>query len=296
MKFIPYVSREMMVDLVDIISSKIQSKKYNQDIDFVVNQSLRVWSHQWKKYKIGKQLSRTDILTYIHAYDISLPDLNLVNILKKRSIRSTSGVNVITVFTSPYPEWIDAETGKHKKQRFSCAYNCAYCPAEPGQPRSYIKDAPSTRRANQNDFDPVRQFLSRASTLYYNGHDVDKIEIIVLGGTWTSYPMAYREWFIRQIFYSANIFEQYITQMNDKKKQHINMVLQHQTNENTLVEQGILSEIFSIGRGLSEEELIEFGIRGPLDLAQEKINNRTAWSKIIGLTIETRPDQICEDE
>jgi histone acetyltransferase (RNA polymerase elongator complex component) len=62
---------------------------------------------------------------------------------------------VITVLTSPYPE-VDGVA-----QKFSCAWNCYYCPAEPGQPRSYLHDEPAVRRANQNAFDPVLQFTDR---------------------------------------------------------------------------------------------------------------------------------------
>ncbi len=63
------------------------------------------------------------------------------------------------MLTSPYPE-VDG-----KAQKFSCAWNCYYCPAEPGQPRSYLHDEPAVRRANQNAFDPVLQFTDRCVRL-----------------------------------------------------------------------------------------------------------------------------------
>ena len=96
---------------------------------------------------------------------------------------------------------------KEITQRFSCSENCSFCPAEPGQPRSYVKDGPSTKRANDNDFDPVKQFRSRSNMLKKCGHVVDKIEIIVLGGTWSCYPMEYRDWFCKMLFYAANTFD-----------------------------------------------------------------------------------------
>ncbi len=61
------------------------------------------------------------------------------------------------MLTSPYPE-VDGVA-----QKFSCAWNCYYCPAEPGQPRSYLHDEPAVRRANQNAFDPVLQFTDRCA-------------------------------------------------------------------------------------------------------------------------------------
>ena len=126
------------------------------------------------------------------------PSDALGRLLVKKSSKSQSGVLVITVLTSPYPV-VDG-----KVQRFSCAWNCYYCPNEPGQPRSYLHDEPAVKRANENRFDPVLQFTDRAATLAMNGHPVDKIELLVLGGTWASYPHAYQETFVRDLFFAAN--------------------------------------------------------------------------------------------
>ena len=79
--------------------------------------------------------------------------------LVKKAGKSQSGVLVVTVLTSPQPTF-DHE-GQRKTQRFSCQWNCYYCPNEPGQPRSYLHDEPSVLRANQNGFDPVLQFTER---------------------------------------------------------------------------------------------------------------------------------------
>ena len=96
--------------------------------------------------------------------------------LRLKSTRSHSGVLVITVLTSP---------GK-----FSCPKDCYFCPDERDpngkmiMPRSYLSSEPACRRAKQNQFDPVLQFFDRAEVLRKIGHTVDKIEILVLGGTW----------------------------------------------------------------------------------------------------------------
>ena len=107
-------------------------------------------------------------------------------LLVKKSSKSQSGVLVITVLTSPFPR-VGEEV-----QRFSCAWDCYYCPSEPGQPKSYLHDEPAVKRANENRFDAVLQFTDRAATLAMNGHPVDKIELLVLGGTWASYPHEYQ--------------------------------------------------------------------------------------------------------
>ncbi|GLD94248.1 hypothetical protein PINS_up002859 [Pythium insidiosum] len=165
----------------------------------------------------------------------------LEKMLVKKAQKSQSGVLVITVLTSPYPRVGD------KVQRFSCQWNCYYCPNEPGQPRSYLHDEPSVLRANRNDFDPVLQFCDRAVTLAMNGHPVDKIELLVLGGTWASYPHEYQETFIRDLFYAANTFY-------DREK------------------------------------------RVRMSLDDEKRENERAAVKIIGITLETRPDCINAEE
>ena len=104
----------------------------------------------------------------------------------------------------PRPTFGPAEA--RTTQKFSCEWNCYYCPNEPKQPRSYLHDEPSVLRGNQNGFDAVLQFTERVATLVMNGHPPDKIELLVLGGTWTSYPHAYQEEFCRDLFYAANTF------------------------------------------------------------------------------------------
>jgi histone acetyltransferase (RNA polymerase elongator complex component) len=177
-------------------------------------------------------------------------DMKIRNVLKIKKCKSHSGVLVITVFTSPYPEYTNKLTGEKVKQPFSCKWNCAYCPNEPGQPRSYLKGEPGVLRANKNEFDPIKQMHDRMSTLYLIGHPVDKLEVIVLGGTWTSYPEEYRKEFCRDIYYAANVFRPF----PDKD------------------------------------------VRDPLSLDEEKYQNRTAQCKVIGLTLETRPDTITASE
>ncbi|CAK4079010.1 unnamed protein product [Aphanomyces euteiches] len=165
------------------------------------------------------------------------PHLEIDSLLVKKAGKSQSGVLVVTVLTSPYPHG----------QKFSCQWNCYYCPNEPNQPRSYLHDEPSVLRANRNSFDPVLQFCDRCVTLALNGHPVDKIELLILGGTWASYPVSYQEEFIRDLFYAANTF-------HDRVK------------------------------------------REKRTLEEEKLENETTLVKIIGITLETRPDCITPEE
>lgn len=174
-------------------------------------------------------------------------ETQLRDTLRIKPCKSWSGITSITVFTAAHPEYTDAK-GERVTQSFSCAYNCHYCPNQPGQPRSYIDLEPGVLRANRNGFDCVRQMWDRMKALYVIGHgELGKLEVLVLGGTWTSYPIEYREEFCRDIYYAANTFW-------DKEK------------------------------------------RTRLTLNEEKRINQSARSRVIGLTLETRPDTINKEE
>ncbi|MDD5039669.1 MAG: tRNA uridine(34) 5-carboxymethylaminomethyl modification radical SAM/GNAT enzyme Elp3 [Patescibacteria group bacterium] len=152
-------------------------------------------------------------------------DQRFVELLRKRSIRTQSGVAPVTVLTKPYP----------------CPGRCVYCPAPAGMPKSYLKSEPAAQRAHLLKFDPYRQVSTRIRVLEGNGHSAGKIELIVLGGTWSHYPKRYREWFVKRCFDGAN---------------------------------GSTS--------------------ATLALAQKK--NERAPHRIIGLSLETRPDHVTPDE
>ena len=93
------------------------------------------------------------------------------------------------------------------KQINSVVLNCHYCPNEPGQPRSYLSTEPAVARANQNDFDALKQVWSRLDMFHQNGiPNVDKIEIIVLGGTFSAYDRNYQGEFITDLYYSVNTY------------------------------------------------------------------------------------------
>ena len=116
----------------------------------------------------------------------------LEEILIKKKGKSHSGVLVVTVFMGP--------------GQFSCPKDCHYCPNQPGVARSYLLKEPGVLRGYRNAWDPIRQFYDRASALENNGHVVDKIELIILGGTFSFYPKDYAEEFIAASFYAANTY------------------------------------------------------------------------------------------
>ncbi|MFH1610438.1 MAG: tRNA uridine(34) 5-carboxymethylaminomethyl modification radical SAM/GNAT enzyme Elp3 [Patescibacteria group bacterium] len=182
-----------------------------------------------KKYKINLLQNSELIETYKKMIKKGKIKSNkkLENLIKKRAVRTSSGVSVITVLTKPY----------------KCPGNCIYCPSEPKMPKSYLSNEPAAQRALRLKFDPVKQVQMRIQALEANGHKVDKIELLVLGGSFTAYTDKYQKDFITKCFYAANIYE---------KKRKIK------------------------------------------SLEQEQDINEKAKYKIIGLTFETRPDEINE--
>ncbi len=110
----------------------------------------------------------------------------VLSILKLKPIRAISGVTIITVMPKPFP--------CPKEQP------CTYCPGGPYEntPQSYTGCEPAGRRAIENDFDPYKQVSSRIKQFHIMGHNVDKVELIIFGGTLTAYPPEYFEWFVTQ--------------------------------------------------------------------------------------------------
>lgn len=152
-------------------------------------------------------------------------DPKLEMLLKKREVRTISGVAPIAVLTKFYP----------------CPGRCSYCPTEKNMPKSYLSNEPAVMRAIAFNFDPKKQVVGRIKVLEMNGHPTDKLELIVIGGTWSALPDRYQKWFIQKCFDGAN----------GKKSSSL--------------------------------------------AAAQKINE-TAKHRIIGITLETRPDYITSEE
>jgi elongator complex protein 3 len=108
--------------------------------------------------------------------------------IRMKPVRSLSGVTVVTVLTKPYP----------------CPGKCIFCPTDVRMPKSYLPDEPGAMRGLYHEFDPYDQVAARLDALQAVGHPVDKIELLVLGGTWSSYRRDYQEWFILRCFDALN--------------------------------------------------------------------------------------------
>jgi elongator complex protein 3 len=116
------------------------------------------------------------------------PDPALLGRIRMKPVRTQSGVTVVTVLTKPYP----------------CPGKCIFCPTDVRMPKSYLPDEPGAMRAYHNEFDPFRQVASRIEALEAVGHPTDKIELLILGGTWDAYRKDYQEWFVLRLFDAMN--------------------------------------------------------------------------------------------
>lgn len=209
-------------DIEDINKSYYPDKysKEQWDIiiaEFINNKHLLTDKKELNNFKKIIQHKHKMVITnsnLIKVYNyLKLDDTVLKGVITKKKGKSNSGVLVITVLTSAHP-WYYNDEGEKKIAKFSCKHDCAYCPNEPAhegnnmvpQPRSYLFSEPAVMRANENEFDAIKQMNSRISTLIDIGHIADKLEIIVLGGTWSEYPRHYQDRFITELYYSANVF------------------------------------------------------------------------------------------
>ena len=154
-----------------------------KDRDSLQNLKLKLC----KRYGLGEVPPNSDVLANVLLEDRKL----LIPFLVKKPTRTISGVAVVAVMTSPH----DCPHGR-----------CAFCPGGVGNnsPQSYTGKEPAARRAGRNHFDPWMQVTDRITQLSEIGHKTDKIDLIVMGGTFTSREPEYQEWFVRRCFDALN--------------------------------------------------------------------------------------------
>jgi elongator complex protein 3 len=155
------------------------------------------------RYKLSSLLSNSKILAAAKEEE----KLQVLELLQLKPVRTLSGVAVISAMTSPAP----------------CPHGlCIPCPGGPTSkfhsPQSYMGAEPATRRAFENNFDPYLQVSSRLKQLSQIGHPIEKAELIVMGGTFTSRMLCYQEWFIKRAIEAMNDF--YGTEWRDEKNYH----------------------------------------------------------------------------
>nr|MDD3720478.1 tRNA uridine(34) 5-carboxymethylaminomethyl modification radical SAM/GNAT enzyme Elp3 [Candidatus Gracilibacteria bacterium] len=154
----------------------------------------------YKRYKLPEAIQSVEILERYNELvkEGIVEDVNnFRKVLRKRGVRSLSGVTVISLLT----------------EFFGCPGKCIYCPTFEGLPKSYIPNEPAVQRAKLNLFDPIKQIHNRLRALEITGHKIEKNDVRIIGGTWSFYPKTYQENFIKGIYDAFNTY--------DEMKEHI---------------------------------------------------------------------------
>lgn len=248
--------------------------------------------------------SRDELISAYRAFaggDLPPFDPTVLERLRRKPVRTSSGVTPVTVLTKPFP----------------CPGECIFCPNDVRMPKSYLSDEPGAQRAEQNSFDPYLQTYTRLQSYHNTGHPTDKLEIIILGGTWSFYPESYQIWFIKRIFDAMHDFGKQIdrrlevedallevSQLHPERntidavidgrniQQRYNLVVQTVYKDEMTRSREIAD---AIGRGERDRSPIdEYATWDELEAAH--LENETALCRCVGLVIETRPDHISEEE
>ena len=141
------------------------------------------------------------------------PNPVLLDRIRMKPVRTSSGVAPVTVLTAPA----------------GCPGECIFCPDDWRMPKSYIFDEPGAQRAERDGFDPFKQTLGRIDAFESIGHDASKVELLILGGTWSAYSQDYREWFVRRCFDAMNAYgdPNYVPSASLEEAQGSNILAAH---------------------------------------------------------------------
>ena len=202
--------------------------------------------------------------------------------------RTASGVATITVLTKPW----------------KCSNDCLYCPNDLRMPKSYLSDEPACQRAERTFFDPYLQVAARLKALTEMGHITDKVELIILGGTWSDYSLAYQIWFVCELFRA----------LNDGSKAQNNIAKRRTQYEHAGISSDVATlkkQVAPLQERIANQELsynqafdLHYAISeawGTVatwqsatweELETEHRTNETAHHRVVGLVIETRPERI----
>ena len=258
-----------------------------------------------KRNRESKMYSRDELIQAYRALagSAGLPpfDPAVLERLRLKPVRTSSGVTPVTILTKPFP----------------CPGECIFCPNDIRMPKSYLSDEPGAQRAEQNSFDPYLQTMTRLKSYYSTGHPTDKIELIILGGTWSFYPETYQIWFVKRAFDALHDFGAGIDRraeveaaLKDASQLHpekntVNVTVSGAQMAQTYnqVVQTVYKDEMRRSRELVGDIITGSRERSPIDeyatweeLEAAHAFNETAPCRCVGLVVETRPDHISAEE
>lgn len=225
----------------------------------------------WKSWKVTPELEER----FVHS-------------VRMKPRRTASGVATITVITRPH----------------TCSSNCIYCPCDLRMPKSYLANEPACQRAELTFFDPYVQVAARLQALHQMGHSTDKVELIVLGGTWSDYPESYQYWFIKELFRALNVWPNSPNHIQERLNWYTSFGLQNteETLSSFVAEQqkAIIDDNTTYNQAFHKlydaskpHQSAWLQMQSTYDeLMEQQHVNETAAARVVGLVIETRPDTI----
>ena len=214
-----------------------------------------------------------------------------IHSVRMKPRRTASGVATITVITRPH----------------TCSSNCIYCPCDLRMPKSYLANEPACQRAELTFFDPYVQVAARLQALHQMGHSTDKVELIVLGGTWSDYPESYQYWFIKELFRALNEWPNSPSHIQERLNWYTSFGLQNSEKALSSFVAEQQAAVFDDTATYNQAFHKLYDTSQPHqnawsqmqstydELVEQQHVNETAAARVVGLVIETRPDTITPD-
>lgn len=181
------IDKTQIID--ELIYAGIQEKNLTKDGFHKIKNSI------YKTYKLEKPIATIEIIERFNLLTrdgIIKENEAFRKVIRKRGVRSLSGVTVISLLT----------------KFFGCPGKCVYCPTFEGLPKSYIPNEPAVMRAELNKFDAILQIHNRLRALEVTGHKIEKNDVRIIGWTWSVYPQQYRDDFIKGIYDAFNTYDE----------------------------------------------------------------------------------------
>ncbi|MAG33615.1 MAG: tRNA uridine(34) 5-carboxymethylaminomethyl modification radical SAM/GNAT enzyme Elp3 [Deltaproteobacteria bacterium] len=234
----------------------------------------------------GGFFSRSQLIAGFRAFageeSFRLDEARFRRRVQRRPVRTQSGVTPLTVLTKPFP----------------CPGQCVFCPNDVRMPKSYLSDEPGAQRAANNRFDPYLQTWNRLAAFDATGHPIDKVELIVLGGTWSFYPEAYQVYFVKRCLEAMNDYGAGRDGRDESRPTTPDFEEIDADVRGDLFQQNPYNQrVSGFLRARQAGELVraeEESDWGPLAEAQRV--NESAGARCVGLVLETRPDHVDEAE
>jgi len=229
--------------------------------------------------------SRSEIIAGFRRFGSTrkrdIDEENFVEQLRLRPIRTLSGVTPVTVLTKPYP----------------CPGRCIFCPNDVRMPKSYLSDEPGAQRAEDNRFDPYLQTWNRLRAYRNMGHPVAKVELIVLGGTWSFHPESYQIWFVKRCFDALNDFGNGVDRRVEAGAAPARFRDLPSRLDGRKPEVSYNQLVGGLLRDAHGSELLHSSESASwAELEAAHLSNETASCRNVGLVVETRPDHISPEE